>query len=248
MIASCPFCSNNFYVTKDKLGTTVACAKCNRSVQIAQAASQTTVQTPTPPRANSMHNKRLCEGVNLSEGFKRLVLVTSFAFGPIVWVVIKAKDLYTINASFSEPIDNSLRFLILWAIGFASVWAYYVGAVLLVKCFGIGRFRRERKRVLRPLLALTFVSLLPLIPALIETARYIAASNSMWYYEEIFKFFLPWPAAGFAAVWGSYLVAVFVGNGFRYRYSEQIIQDMQRFEPGIARPELQTTVQSWRGR
>ncbi|HEV58046.1 MAG TPA: hypothetical protein ENN87_11235 [Phycisphaerales bacterium] len=241
MIAQCPHCDNEFYVPPDVVGQKVPCTKCRHDVRVvapsdgdgAGGSNQTIIYNT------------LSDGVNLREGFKRLALVTSFLMGPVIWTVIKARDLYTLNASFSEPIDNSLRFIIIWGIGFTGCWAVYVVAVMLVRSFAIGRRRRERKKLARPLSVLAVASVLPLIPGLIGAWRYIS-SSPLWYWEDVFKHLLPWPAAGFAAVWGTYLITLFVGTGFRYKCSDQVLQDMRRFEPGVGAGRV--AADSWRTR
>ena len=50
-----------------------------------------------------------------------------------------------------------------------------------------------------------------------------------------------------AVVWGSYVVALFVGSGFRYKCSDHILQDMRRFEPGAGAAEP-ASAGSWRSR
>ena len=241
MIASCPHCKNEFYVSPDNVGQKVLCGKCRQEIRIVSDASAAAGTLSDPTRALGA----LWDGVNMREGFKRLALVTSLLLGPIIWSVIKAKDLYTLNASFSEPVDNSLRFLIIWGIGFTGCWAAYVVARMLVGSFAIGRRQRERKKLARPLSILAIASLLPLIPGVIGAWKYISTSP-MWYWEEVFEHFVPWPAAGFAAVWGAYLITLFIGNGFHYKSSDQVLQDIRRFEPGAAGPGKPTD--SWRTR
>ncbi|MBN1124874.1 MAG: hypothetical protein JXA82_07695 [Sedimentisphaerales bacterium] len=243
MFANCPNCNNNFYVARDRIGQLVECTKCKGQVRIDIEQSKA-VSPHSAATDKVMQYDTLNGGVNLREGFKRLVLVASFLMGPIIWAVIAARDLYTLNASFSEPIDNSLRFLIIWAIGFTGAWIIYLAGLFLVRGFAIGRRSRIRKKFTKPLLILAFLSLLPLIPGMIDSVRHIL-ENPVWYWEDIFQFFLPWSAAGSAAVWGAYLVALFVGNGFHYRYSDQVLQDMRRFEPGQV-SQANSAVAPWR--
>ncbi|MBN1817552.1 MAG: hypothetical protein JW828_09325 [Sedimentisphaerales bacterium] len=244
MFANCPHCNNNFYVARDRIGQVVECTKCKGKVQIG-AGSVGAPLPHNPATDNYVRYNHPNSGVNLREGFKRLALMASLLLGPIIWGVIAARDLYTINASFSEPIDNSLRFLIIWAIGFTGSWIAFLAGALLVRGFAIGRRSRMQKKILKPLLVLAFLSLLPLIPAVVQSARYIS-ENFIWYWEDVFGYFLPWPAAGFASVWGAYLAVLFVGNGFHYRCSDQVLQDMRRFEPGHTSPSSSAAATTWR--
>jgi len=237
MITTCPHCSNEFYVPKDAVGTKVPCSKCRQEVRIvSQSAMQTgrgLMSKPTP---------QLWNEVNMREGFKRLALVASFLLGPIIWSVIKARDLYTLNASFSEPIDNSLRFIIIWCIGFTGVWVAYVTGSLLIRGFAIGHRSRQRKKRSLPLYLLGIISLVPLIPGGIGAWHYVH-SNPIWYWEDLLQHFIPWPAAGFATVWGAYLITLFVGSGFLYKNSDQVLADIRRLELGTNRPDV---LASWR--
>ncbi len=229
MIAKCPKCNNSFYVSRDRLGTIVSCSRCNQQIQIQArmtATDEGSEQSEQQKSTKSVQHNSLSDGINVGEGLKRMVMAISFVFGPIIWTLVKAKDIYTLNANFSEPVDNFPGFMILWAIGFASVWAIYVAVLLLIRGFGIGKQRSERPHILRPLIFLAVISLIPLIPGFWDTANYMA-EKTLWYGEDIAEFFVPGPLIGFAAVWGTFILAIYVGRGFRYKRNAHVLQAMR---------------------
>ncbi len=248
MIVHCNHCQNSFYVSPEKAGQPVTCTRCNQQVEPkAESKPVETRKTEEckPMPINTIRTDFFDYAINLPEGLRRLTLVLSCLLGPVVYGVIKAKDLYTLNARFSEPIDKSLHFLILCALCFTCVWIAYAGSILVIRAFGIGQSRRNRKKILKPLLFLSLISLLSLSPGFVQSVRYISGRET-WYWEDIWRFFLPWPLAGFLFIWCGFLLTIYIGGGFRKTYLHQRLEHIEQMEAFKNAPAMRATGSSWR--
>lgn len=249
MIIRCGHCDNTFYISPDKKGQTVSCIRCNHPVEatLQSEASSDSKTAPVckPIIGNNLSSIVFDEPTNLSEGFRRLTLVISCLFGPVVYVVLKAKDLYTLNARFNEPLDKSLQFLILWATCFTCVWMAYAISVLIAKSFNLGGNRRNPKSVKKPLAILCLLSLLPLVPAVIDTVKYIS-DKPLWYFADIKTFFLPWPLAGFLFTWGIFCLTWYITVGFRKTFLDQRLEHIRRMEEFKTAPAMRQSGNTWR--
>lgn len=248
MIIRCSHCQNSFYVPPDKAGQPVPCTRCNQAVHAVENCKPAETKQVTvckPILSNNLTADFFNYAVNLPEGFRRLTLVISCLLGPVVFGVIKAKDYYTINARFSEPVDKSLHFLILWALCFTCVWIVYAGSILTTRSFGIGQSRRNRKGILKPLLVVCLLSLLTLTPGVIDAVRYISGKET-WYWEDVWGFFLPWSLAGFLFVWSGFLLTVYIGNGFRKTYLHQRLEHIEQMEAFKNAPAMRPAGSGWR--
>lgn len=248
MIVHCGHCQNSFYVAPEKTGQPVTCTRCNQPVGLNPETKSVETKQPAackPLPVNNIRTDFFDFAINLPEGFRRLTLVLSCLLGPVVYGVIKAKDLYTLNARFSEPVDKSLHFLILCALCFTCVWIAYAGAIAVIRSFGIGQSRRNRKKILKPLLTICFISLLALTPGIIKTIHYVSGKET-WYWDDVWGFFLPWSLAGFLFVWCGFLLTVYIGNGFRKTYLHQRLEHIEQMEAFKNAPAMHPAGSGWR--
>jgi predicted Zn finger-like uncharacterized protein len=248
MIVRCSHCQNSFYVSPEKAGQAVPCTRCDQPINPVEdckpaETKQAAVCKPMP--ANNFGADFFNYAINLPEGFRRLTLVISCLLGPVVYGVIKAKDYYTINARFSEPVDKSLHFLILWALCFTSVWIAYAGSIMVTRAFGIGQSRRNRKSILKPLFVVCLLSFLALTPGVIDTVGYVSGKET-WYWEDVWGFFLPWSLAGFLFVWSGFLLTIYIGNGFRKTYLHQRLEHIEQMESFKNAPAMRPAGTGWR--
>lgn len=187
MIASCPYCDNQFYVPVDLGGNIVKCSRCKKEVQA--------------PEAPDMSNMAL-GSMNLESSVGTVMSVSDAVGGQektsSVGVGLKEPAVST------GPADKT-------GVSLSSVTGRSTSTgprKALKKSF------KRRLNFYRGLSRLAFVlSLAALLPALPELVRYLL-DRSAWRVKDIVGFFLPWPVVGFLGVWLGYGICLCIARGF----------------------------------
>jgi predicted Zn finger-like uncharacterized protein len=153
MILNCPHCENEFYIHDELAGVTVNCHKCKKPVD---APAKTVVTSndedsvagdydlPAAPKAKTHIKARpgskphKHKRINLIRGFRRLTLLLSVLLGPVIFLGVAIRGVYSFNNylifiyaafGFLDSLNPTLRvtieYALFWVGGFLVVWAIY---------------------------------------------------------------------------------------------------------------------------
>lgn len=188
MIASCPHCDNQFYVSVDLSGNMVECSRCKKEVQA--------------PEVPDMSNMAL-GSMNLESSVGTVIAGAEAVGGQektsSVGVGLKEPAVST------GPADKT-------GVSLSSGLTGRSTSTGLKKA--LKKSLKRRLNFYRGLSRLAFVlSLAALLSALPGLVRYLL-DRSAWHVKDVVGFFLPWPVVGFLGVWLGYSICLCIARGF----------------------------------
>ena len=187
MIASCPYCDNQFYVPVDLGGNIVKCSKCKKEVQA--------------PEAPDMSNMAL-GSMNLES-----------SVGTVIGSELGREREKTAGVAVgTKKSPPSTRQADKTAVSLSNAGNWPSTSIAPRKA--LKKSLKQRFNFYRGIARLAFVlSLAALLPALPDLARYLL-DRSVWSVKDIVAFFLPWPTVGFLGVWAGYGICFCIARGF----------------------------------